>query len=88
MIFSATKSSLTVAPEEEAELLDEDDTSISDVSHTIPIAVPSVENPQTEVEEKPTTETKSDEARTVSAEVVKPDVSKMTMEEVCPLPHF
>ncbi|VDL23939.1 unnamed protein product [Hymenolepis diminuta] len=81
MVYEATKSSLTVAPEEEAELLDEDDTSIGDVSHTIPIGVPSVEKSQTEVEEKPTTETKSDEARTASAEVVKLDVSKMTMEE-------
>ncbi|KAM3173203.1 hypothetical protein ACTXT7_012971 [Hymenolepis weldensis] len=81
LVYEATKSSLTVAPEEEAELLDEDDTSIGDVGHTIPIVVPSVDKSQMEVEEKPTTETKSDEARTASAEVVKPDVSKMTMEE-------
>nr|CDS30815.1 SAP domain containing ribonucleoprotein [Hymenolepis microstoma] len=80
LVYEATKSSLTVAPEEEAQLLDEDDTSPSDVSHTLPTVIPD-ERPQTEVDIEPTAESPPDKEKPTIAVAVKPDISKMTMEE-------
>lgn len=83
--ISAAKASLTVAPEEEAELLDEDDPSTVENRQTITTIVPLAEK-QSEENEKPEIEYK-DESKS-SAEVIKPDISKMTQEEVCHLHCF
>ncbi|KAM7534875.1 hypothetical protein Aperf_G00000105348 [Anoplocephala perfoliata] len=78
LVYEAAKTSLTVAPEEEAELLDEDDASAVDVRQTITTIVPPVEK-QPEIEEKSQVENKNETKS--SAEASKPDISKMSQEE-------
>ncbi|VDO11505.1 unnamed protein product [Rodentolepis nana] len=80
LVYEASKSSLTVAPDEEAQLLDEDDASPCDISHNLSTVIPDGK-PQTQVEDAPSTESQTDKEKTTNSVAAKPDISKMTMEE-------
>lgn len=69
---------MTVQPEEEAELLDEDDIAADDVVVVAPTTALSTEHQQSQ----PETPTENDSSKTVTP-VVRTDVSKLTQEEVC-----
>lgn len=76
--YESSKPSLTVAPEEEAELLGEDDVSADDISN-----IPATENSRTEAVESASSDDKSKDTTPPSISTVKTDISKMTPEEVC-----
>ncbi|VDK20586.1 unnamed protein product [Taenia asiatica] len=76
LAHEAGDSVVTVQPEEEAELLDEDDVAASDAVVVTPTTALSTEDQQSESE----THAKNDSSKT-AAPVVRTDVSKMTQEE-------